>query len=368
MKRFVVSGMIIVLFLLVAEEMAAQVVVRDTVKITRVPQGGMRPLLDKENNPSLVLSDGVVSGVVIPYRANLQIYYDLLDRLDWYLPPWASLITSFVSRDSVVADSLIPRFPEVTISPFSFFNACLSRFEQHDRIFFRNFSASEDVYRFNVGHAESGDTMQFFYDTEPVYVGGRDTLAIWSADEIRDAGGTLVGWLVVFQDYDFCLDTWKDRLEIFVGLVPSTIEMSFAPAVLAPGDTAAIILKKVNPDGTRESFPPEQIFEIGIVKGSNYGTILSPVPSPINATYFRDFEQPFQFIAANSIDADSVIVQIRAGIPSSSSSAAATLSAASSFAVQRRQAALQAFVAARGGVDSAAKSGAKNKRPINLQR
>ncbi len=82
------------------------------------------------------------------------------------------------------------------------------------------------------------------------------------------------------------------------------------------------ILKKINPDSTKEDFPPDQLFEIGIIDGSQYGKILSLEPSPLEAEYFKDFEQPFKFIAADSIDSDSVMVRIRAGIPDTSSSPA----------------------------------------------
>ncbi|MGH7453391.1 MAG: hypothetical protein ACRENG_18720, partial [bacterium] len=246
MKRWMVLSTIFVFTILMAEKLMAQVVVRDSVRIARLPSAKMRPQMDKSPQPTVVLQNGVVSGFVIPYRANLQIYYSFVERLDWYLPPWASLITLF-NTDSVVTDSLLPRFPEVTFGPFTFFNGCLGSFEQHDRYYFTNFSAPPEVYIFNVGLAEAGDTVQFVYDTESLFTGQRDTLGIWSADEVRLSDGTLVGWNVIFGEYDYCLDTWNDKLEIFIGMLSSTIEMTLVPSVIAPGDTASIILKKVNP-------------------------------------------------------------------------------------------------------------------------
>ncbi|MGH7457412.1 MAG: hypothetical protein ACRENG_39045, partial [bacterium] len=46
-------------------------------------------------------------------------------------------------------------------------------------------------------------------------------------------------------------------------------------------------------------------------------------PTPLVSDYFLDFEQPFEFIAESNIDADSVIVQIRAGVSSQTTAAAA---------------------------------------------
>lgn len=185
-------GTVILLLLLSTEQIAAQVVVKDTVKITQIPSGGNRPYI-KRGKEALAVQNGVISGFVMPRGGLLQVYYSFAERLDWYLPPWVSLIAIF-NGDSAVADSILPRFPDVTISPFTFFNGCFATFEQHDRIFFQNFSASEEVYLYNVGHVEQGDTVQFFYATKMVYIGTRDTLAIFSADEVRDANGNLVGW------------------------------------------------------------------------------------------------------------------------------------------------------------------------------
>ncbi len=353
MKRCMALWTMIFLLLSFSAELAAQVVVRDSVKITRTPLTGTKPELKKQNlGTSFVTQNGVVSGFVIPYRANLQIYYSFAERLDWFMPPWAGLITIFNS-DSVVVDSLLWRFPEVTISPLTYFNGCFSSFEQHDWIFFTNFSSPPEVYIFNLGLVAAGDTVQFVYDTESLFTGGRDTLGIWDANEVRLSDGTLVGWDVEFGEYDYCLDTWNDHLEIFVGLLSSTIEMTFTPPDIAPGDTASIILKKVNPDGSREDFSPAQIFEIGIVKGSNDGGILSPTPSPVVSDYFLDFEQPFEFIAESNITTDSVIVQVRAGIPTTSSTAASAVYQEMRLKARQQAAAYQRAKAPEADVRSA---------------
>lgn len=114
------------------------------------------------------------------------------------------------------------------------------------------------------------------------------------------------------------VSTSNDRtvpVELAFQILPSSLVVSFNPQAIAPSDTAAIVIQRKNSAGELENFPSGQLFEIGIIQGSDYGAILSPLPTPVNATYFRNFEQPFQFVAASNIDADSVLVQIRVGIP-----------------------------------------------------
>ncbi|MFZ1081642.1 MAG: hypothetical protein WAO19_06930 [Candidatus Kryptoniota bacterium] len=82
------------------------------------------------------------------------------------------------------------------------------------------------------------------------------------------------------------------------------------PSEISPGDTALIVVKQRNQDGSLSDFSPNQSFEVGIDSGSAYGTILS---SGSTGGYFASIPQPFQFIAADSIGADSVMVSIRVG-------------------------------------------------------
>ncbi|HUI29340.1 MAG TPA: hypothetical protein VLX91_03910 [Candidatus Acidoferrales bacterium] len=94
--------------------------------------------------------------------------------------------------------------------------------------------------------------------------------------------------------------------------VEGDIVVEVVPSVISPGDTAAITAKQRNPDGSLTDFPPNQSFEVGIDSGNGNGTILS---NDSTSGYFSSASQPFQFIAADSIGADSVNVEIRVGIP-----------------------------------------------------
>ncbi len=93
-----------------------------------------------------------------------------------------------------------------------------------------------------------------------------------------------------------------------IGVFPPPVAVTFGPSEISPGDTANIIVMERNPDGTLADFPPGQQFEVQIDSGQNYGTILS---SGDTAGYFASIPQPFQFVAADSINADSVMVSVQ---------------------------------------------------------
>ncbi len=114
-----------------------------------------------------------------------------------------------------------------------------------------------------------------------------------------------VTWIVVEADGSGLSSV--DSIQIF----PSDIVVTFDPPVISPGDTASIVLKKVNPDGTLDDFPPPDFFEVGFTSGEEYGTIL--LSNGNTGGYFVNVRQPFEFVAADSITADSVTVGIRVG-------------------------------------------------------
>ncbi len=229
MKRCLSLGMMILLFTLTIEETKAQVVVRDSVRIGRIPLNRMRPQFDKTKRYPSILQNDVVSGFVMPRNGVLQIYYALITRLDFPLPAYANLLMWFDQNgDSVITDPLLPRFPDVDSGPFTYFNGCFSSFETHDLIFYQNFSAPPNVYLYEVGRVAQGDTVQFFYDTQSLFTGARDTLAILLADEVLLSDGTLAGWNVAFGEYDFCLDEWNDRLDVFIGVLTDSISIDIS--------------------------------------------------------------------------------------------------------------------------------------------
>ncbi len=109
--------------------------------------------------------------------------------------------------------------------------------------------------------------------------------------------------------------------DVNIKVVPNQnypIRLTFIPAVLAPGDKADIHLEKrfseypfSDPENViYEPFPADQLFNVGIEKGEQYGTILNLVSSD-TSDEFVEIEQGFKFIAAGSINTDSAKISIR---------------------------------------------------------
>ena len=95
---------------------------------------------------------------------------------------------------------------------------------------------------------------------------------------------------------------------------PVELEITAIPSVLAPGDTATIIIQKKYQDGTIEDFPEWQGFEIAKVEGCALGEILVGGES---GAYFYDVLQPIQFVVDSIAENGTVKLQI--GVPKSPS-------------------------------------------------
>ncbi len=92
--------------------------------------------------------------------------------------------------------------------------------------------------------------------------------------------------------------------------MPPNVVVTLVPSEISPGDTAAIIVRQRDPDGNIIDFPPDKLFEVEICNGDSYGTIMSLGDT---ADYFESVPGGFEFIAADSIDADSAMVGIQVG-------------------------------------------------------
>ena len=95
---------------------------------------------------------------------------------------------------------------------------------------------------------------------------------------------------------------------------PSPIFVTITPDTLAPGDTASIIIKKRNPDGTIEDFPPDQTFEIGIAEGCLGNLFACDEEDCYLEPHFYGIPNsvPVYFVA--DVSADSGTVKIRVGL------------------------------------------------------
>jgi hypothetical protein len=103
------------------------------------------------------------------------------------------------------------------------------------------------------------------------------------------------------------LDDWntgRAELEVY-----SCIKITLDPPSITPGDTAQIIVPKIMSDGSTVDFPPDQLFDVSIMQGSDYGTLLSADGTNI-ADALTGVPQGFKFVAENAIDVDSAVVLI----------------------------------------------------------
>lgn len=101
----------------------------------------------------------------------------------------------------------------------------------------------------------------------------------------------------------------QDTVTIFV--IPSSCPvMQILPKHLAAGDTASIEIKLQGPGDELIAFPPDQLFGIWLYSDVTSGKLVSS--SGEEGEWLFSVPQPFKFIAADSLEMDSVFVEIQA--------------------------------------------------------
>ena len=98
------------------------------------------------------------------------------------------------------------------------------------------------------------------------------------------------------------------ELSFLVG--PSDVVVTFEPKELAAGDTANVIIKHRKEDGTLENFPNDQDYEVRLIEGSKYGTLLSS-NGVDTSDYFESVSDGIKFIAYDHIDTNNVEVRLK---------------------------------------------------------
>ncbi len=58
-----------------------------------------------------------------------------------------------------------------------------------------------------------------------------------------------------------------------VYIVPSEFKVTIVPSTLVPGDTAEVILRKRNADGSYGEFPEGQLFYPDLIEGLDYAKL-----------------------------------------------------------------------------------------------
>jgi hypothetical protein len=170
----------------------------------------------------------------------------------------------------------------------------------------------------NFGRKAAGDRLRFYIQSGHTVVNGMNLYPKTYHDEFFSNSDSSI----LFQDlwFEDWTDLFFDNLNCSVYLIPDhyadfpwSMQVQFSPAVLAPGDTANIILHRRNEDGSLETFPDDAFFDVQILDNSEYGTIYCPVWED-TSDFLISIPQVFQFIAKANIDTDSVVVRIAVNV------------------------------------------------------
>ena len=168
---------------------------------------------------------------------------------------------------------------------------------------------------FDLGLKNKGDIVRFFIKSSHSVVNGMHLYP-----KYMDPEPYLDYWgeSITFQEFRFedCTDLDFNDMSCSIYIIPDhfgdiawPMQVQFNPSVIMPGDTADIILKRRNDDGTFSDFPDTTEFDVEIFKNWEFGNIYSP-QAGYNDSYFWGIPQGFKFIANDSINTDSTYVPI----------------------------------------------------------
>jgi len=92
----------------------------------------------------------------------------------------------------------------------------------------------------------------------------------------------------------------------------SCIVLSVSSAKIQPGEKVTITIKQLDSYGNLTLYPPDQMFNLRMNTDEQYGTLRCT--SNGNTGSYISGRQPFEFIAASTIDVDSTVVEIGASL------------------------------------------------------
>jgi hypothetical protein len=299
-KFFIFIQSFFLIFFLFSLSSFAQVVIEERIEI-----GGITSKDNLKKGSSIFYKDDIPSGFIMPRSGMLQVFYGYLTHYDGPMPWYSTLNTYFFKDDSTRTDELTPRFTDYFYwqRNFPFCNPS-TRWEWD---YF-----PEEEYLYDVDRVTEGDTVQFTYFSDWVASQDTFTYGVYSATEIW-VDSQLVGWDMLFGNYDWCMEEFDNVLYISVGVVREyELMVSIEPDEISPGDTANVIIKKMLPDSTIIDFDISQTFEVAMLEGCVLGNIL--VGDSLDA-YFYDVYQPIKFVVADSLEGDSSgVVLLRVGV------------------------------------------------------
>lgn len=165
-----------------------------------------------------------------------------------------------------------------------------------------------------LGQKIAGDQIRFYIKSTHSIVNGMKLYAdgLWDGEYQNENGEIFLGNL----DFEDWTDLYFENLEIKVYMHPDSLTSFPTPVIvevrpdeIAPGDTAEISLLGRYDDGSISSFDANQVFDVQIIKGGEYGTLYTPAYN-FSSDELYGIPQGFSFIAADSIDTDSAKVTI----------------------------------------------------------
>ncbi len=152
------------------------------------------------------------------------------------------------------------------------------------------------LYDYDTG--QSGDTLTNLTPQED----GEKYLDFITEGEILNEEDTVL--IKIFAN-----DENIDTTEAVIIIYPNNIDVQIIPPVISQGDTARVVLKKRGENGL-EDFPIDQLFDVEITQGIDYGLILDSLSNDTLSS-FTDIPQGFKIIAKDSTGIDSTRIRIK---------------------------------------------------------
>ncbi len=166
--------------------------------------------------------------------------------------------------------------------------------------------------KLNAGRVETGEQLRFYLRTNNSPVSGKNLYPRnFTVPKDNDGEHIFIGTYIFenWTDLDF------NDVKVEVYLLPDApnlqeeILVEMNPEEIAPSGEADIFLQQINDYGPVE-FSPGQLFDVEIIEGAEYGTLLS-TNGIDTADTFTQIEQGVKFVSADEIELDSVEVLIK---------------------------------------------------------
>ncbi len=229
----------------------------------------------------------VSSSFSYKYNEGSPSSYSIISKLPYNAQPEEVTLTA--TLQGIVKNDIW------TIHPQSKFTIIEDNFDDFDIAYFKltpnpDASGADDSMKAHLKVIQGSEYVSFYSYLTSSLVG--DDIEIKLADiynynyglqlDNKDLPDTTVPVVV---EYELLGNAQIDTVMIN----PVPLYVKFTPETIAPGDTADIIIKKINSDGTLEDYPPYQTFEIGVLDGCDLGNILV---NDSLSNYFDDVSSP----------------------------------------------------------------------------